>query len=129
MNNTGVRTSGNKLERDFPGDAHALMELGDFKASDERADLVGRAFLHFYTVRGGRGTKQKFVCPGEGAIGRVFPKVTEECLIARLDASKANFIDSLRGERPGVFEDRRQQSVFVGMRFADDNPVQRPVSF
>jgi len=105
------------------------MKLGDLEASDERANLVDHGFCHLYAVRRGSGTKYQLVRPRKGAICRVVPYVAEKCLVAHLEASKANLIDRLRRERPAMLEDRRYQSVLVVKWPADDNPVQRPVSF
>lgn len=123
-----TQTSSDKFERDPPRDGHAFLELHDLEASDERPDLVGCGFPHLYVVRMGRSTKKQFVRPRKGAIGRVFPKVAEERLIAHLEASEANLIDSLGREWSRMIEDCRQQSVLIGRRPADDNPIQRPVS-
>jgi hypothetical protein len=84
------------------------MELRDLEANNERPDLVGRGFLHLYVVRMGSSTEQQFVRTRKGTVGRVFPKVAEEGLIARLEASEANFINSLRRKGSRMVEDRRQ---------------------
>ena len=105
---TQAQTSSDKLERDLSGDAHALVEMGDFEARDERGDLIGRGFLHFYAVCRASGTKYKFVGHGRAAIGRVSPKVVEECLIAHLETSEACFIDGAGVEGPRMLEDRGQ---------------------
>lgn len=127
MINIETQTSSDEFEHDLPRDGHALMELRDLEVNDERPDLVGRSFLHIYVVGMGSSTEKQFVRPRKGTIGRVFPKVAEERLIAHLEASETNFVDSLRREWSRMIEDRREQSVLVRRRPADDNPIQRPV--
>lgn len=122
------RTSGDELEHDLPRDGHALMELGDFEANEERADLTDGGLLHRYGVRGGGTTQQQFVRPGEGAIGRVSPKVVEELLIADLNTSETNLIHSLRRELSGMLENNRQESIMLRRWPADDDPIERPMS-
>jgi len=119
--------SSDELEINLPGDIHALVKLDYLEASYESRNPFVHGFLHLHGVRRGSIAEHQFVRSRKDAVGRVSPNMVEEGLIAHLNASEADFIDSLRGEGTGMLKDRGQQTIIVLMRSADYNPVERPV--